>query len=107
MIRWVISLAMLVLAHFVHGTDDHSHQPEPLYGVKIAGDSFVIQVRSFGCTDASSFKIIQSKDNVTITRIKQDRCRRMPHLIWLSLDRQSLSLPFILQNPIASNRLSN
>jgi hypothetical protein len=62
-----------------------------LYGAKIgSGGSLVIGVTSNGCTDASNFSVEaeQTSPNLyrlTVTRLKDDRCRMATHLIKVTL----------------------
>jgi hypothetical protein len=62
-----------------------------LYGVKLDGSRIVIDVESFGCTDASYFFVHLdpvSADTFQLSVIaqKQDLCRMRAHIVTLSLD---------------------
>ena len=62
------------------------------------GDSFMIQVMSNGCTEATDIHYSINDETLTFARAKADPCRMMPHLVSLSFQLQQ---PFsAIANPI-------
>lgn len=65
-------------------TRQRSLELETLYGFKLGKESIVITVISTGCTQQEDFHLQTSSTpegyNVSIMRIKPDRCRRAPML---------------------------
>ena len=72
-----------------------------IHGVKSAENSITILVTSTGCTNQNSFQLIWHEDEVTLNKVKQDNCRRMPHRIWLTFDLANINAPFKIMNYIS------
>tara|TARA_B110001452_G_C14913896_1_gene319464 strand:+ start:210 stop:512 length:303 start_codon:yes stop_codon:yes gene_type:complete len=72
-----------------------------IHGVKLSDYKVNIQVTSMGCTTKDSFDLQFKPGALTVLRVKSDKCRRMPHKIWLSFDLPPLKTDFILQNKLS------
>lgn len=63
--------------------------PETLYGVTLRDTAIELKVISTGCTNASDFtirsRITSQQCEVSIYRIKPDRCKRAPYIKKLAL----------------------
>jgi hypothetical protein len=62
-----------------------------LYGARLDGSRLLIEVASFGCTDAAYFSVHldpASGDTYRLSVVaeKQDRCRMSPHIVALALN---------------------
>lgn len=61
---------------------------EPLYSKRFTNNKLLVQVRTMGCTQASSFRIIKAADKpgwYTVERVKADYCRRAPMIMSVTL----------------------
>ena len=61
---------------------------EPLYGKSYRNGKLTIQVRTFGCTTAKSFKLSPSAERegwLTVWRTQPDYCRRAPMITFVTL----------------------
>jgi len=62
---------------------------ETLYGIQLGPDQLTIQVKSHGCTRTEHFEVKleagEQGAQLSIKRLGRDHCRRMPHLISISL----------------------
>lgn len=61
---------------------------EPLYSKRFDGYRLTVQVRTFGCTQAKSFRLAESKDRpgwYTVERIEPDYCRRAPMIMTVNI----------------------
>ena len=74
---------------------------EALYGISRYENTIKVKVRSYGCTRASSFAINTTEKGLAIVRIKPDNCRRMPHVIEVTLPLPKETGAFVLLNPFA------
>jgi len=95
--------------------------PETLYGIQLGQKNLTVQVRSNGCTRSEHFEIkvnnsaldieagaveqalsneVKGTPQVTIERLKADRCRRMPFVSKVSLPMPLLDGSFQLMNPL-------
>lgn len=79
---------------------------ETLHSVRVEADTLHFSVTSHGCTRASDFqllKISQAPAQFSVIRIKQDRCRKAPSLLELSMPlnsgEESEAKRFELLNP--------
>ncbi len=94
---------------------------ETLYGIQLGQKNLTLQVRSHGCTRSEHFEIkvnnsileieagavtqalskeAKGTHQLTVVRIKADRCRRMPFASKISLPMPPLDGPFVLMNPL-------
>ncbi|MCG8671006.1 MAG: hypothetical protein MI867_16480 [Pseudomonadales bacterium] len=80
-----------------------NHHLEPLAGLQIENGMLNFKVKSTGCTSIDNFEVhyLQNseRDALQIVRIKSDRCRRMPHYLWLSLPLEAQQQTFSVLNP--------
>ncbi|MFK7733920.1 MAG: hypothetical protein AB8B48_20025 [Pseudomonadales bacterium] len=61
---------------------------EVLHSIRVEADILHFSVTSHGCTRAGDFQLLnvsQSPLRLSVIRIKQDRCRKAPSLIELSI----------------------
>ena len=71
---------------------------EPLMGIQLTGQNNLrIMVTSSGCTSADSFLVGNTENRLTIWRIKDDHCRRLPFAVWIDLEVDAAA--FHLENP--------
>ena len=68
--------------------------------IKLMQDKLTIRVMSNGCTNAKSFKLNWLEDELSIYRNAPDKCRRMPHLVWITLSIDNSKYPFSIKNKI-------
>jgi hypothetical protein len=83
----MMKIAILFLSLFMAvtmGCSATEQRMDSIYGLKITDDKLMLQVMSNGCTSADSFQLSWQNDNLSISRIKADHCRRRSHKIWLS-----------------------
>lgn len=83
---------------------------EPLYGIELHDQKIRVRVKSYGCTKENSFTSQlfnhTDYDQLTLIRIKKDRCKRMPKIISLEFDAPqrkseiSNQKPVLLSNPL-------
>ena len=77
---------------------------ETLYGIQLGPDQLTIQVKSHGCTRIEHFEVKLEEDErgaqLSIKRLGRDHCRRMPHLISISLPLPESKKSFYLMNPL-------
>ncbi len=77
---------------------------EILYGIKLGPDQLTIQVKSHGCTRIEHFEVKLEEGEqgaqLFIKRLGSDHCRRMPHLISISLPLPESKKSFYLMNPM-------
>ena len=59
---------------------------EPIVLESLSLGRVVFSARSNGCTNAEDFQLIVQMQDVSIVRIKKDRCRRMP--FWQTYTRE-------------------
>ena len=73
---------------------------ETLYGMNINEKNIVVKVYSFGCTKAKDFSVEEQGDELSIVRIKIDRCRKMPELVSIRLPFHKQLNDYQVLNPI-------
>ena len=79
-----------------------AEQNELLYGLKVSGNTLAVQVKSQGCTNDKSFRLVWENNNLTVMRVKPDHCRRLPHLIWVTFSFEPTQYPFAVANKLDS-----
>lgn len=61
---------------------------EPLYSKRFAHDKLIVQVRTLGCTQAGSFRLVRAENKpgwYTVERVHPDYCRRAPMIMSVTL----------------------
>lgn len=79
----------------------HASSELKVHGVEISNQKINVRVTSNGCTNNDSLNLQFSAGKLTITRVKPDKCRRLPHKIWLAFDLPPLRTDFVLTNKIS------
>ena len=101
---WVL-LGLSTSASFAqHNEFKKSTALEPLYGIQMGEQQITIQVKSHGCTRIEHFEVKLEEGEqgaqLSIKRLGSDHCRRMPHLISISLPLPETKTNFQLMNPL-------
>jgi len=78
----------------------------PLKSLTLNSESVIFIVNSNGCTDLEDFKLTVKGGELSIYRLKKDRCRKMPEWKTFSLPLSSSAsdVPLLLVNPISTWR---
>ena len=75
---------------------------ESIYGLEIKKSQLHVKMISNGCTTVDSFKLVWSEENqLTISRVKPDHCRRMPVKKWFIFDVPANIKTFTVNNPFS------
>jgi hypothetical protein len=80
---------------------------EAIYGIIVSADNLKVQVQSKGCTNQNSFDLLWQGNNLTITRIQADNCRRIPYKKWLTFHLPIHKKQFVLLNLLSTTTLKS
>ncbi len=72
-----------------------------IHGIELDDNKVKIQVTSTGCTNNDAFELRFKKGSMLVLRTKLDKCRRMPHKIWLSFELPSKTTELTLMNKLS------
>jgi hypothetical protein len=107
---FIVSTFLVVSLVFAQTKD--TMKLEPLYGLQLVEQQFIIKVKSHGCTKVEDFIIdsVHSSDSqqtqLRIIRQQADHCRAMPHIIELALQFNThADRSYYINNPLAFNQI--
>jgi hypothetical protein len=80
---------------------------EEIYGIIVSTDSLKVQVQSKGCTSQDSFDLLWQGNNLTITRLQTDNCRRIPYKKWITFHLPIHKQKFVLINLLSTTTLKS
>jgi len=93
--KWFVVIGLMLFTSQINAQE----LAKPV-AIKLEQDKLAIRVSSNGCTKSNSFYLSWQKNELSIYRKAPDKCRRMPHLIWVTLEIDSDKYPFSIKNTI-------
>lgn len=97
--NWLVAIGLIIFSLQISAQE----LAKPV-AVKLIQEKLAIRVYSNGCTKADSFHLSWQKNELSIYRKAPDKCRRMPHLIWVTLKIDNHRYPFSIKNTIYQDK---